>query len=77
MSEVPEWAQEVRERVVRIETKLDTYNGIREAAYAAKAMGESNERTICKLQEGLTWFWRAIGTAIIGGLVGAYIRVRG
>jgi len=66
---VPAWAQDIRERVVRIETKLDQYNGIREAAYAALEQAEDNTEAIRELKDDRKWLWRTvIGAMLLAGL---------
>lgn len=59
---------EVRERVVRIETKLDKYNKVRETAYKAKEEAEKNREEICELKETQKWVART-GVASILGLL--------
>lgn len=74
---IPVWAQEIRERVVRIETKLDNWAGIREAVATAQRMSESNCKEIAEIKGTLSWLWRAIAGAIIGGVIATYIQMRG
>ena len=47
---VPLWAQEVRERLVAIETKLDRYQDLQQTAYSAKALAEHNMDDIRELK---------------------------
>lgn len=62
---IPPWAQEIRERVVRIETKLDQYNAVREAAYKAKEMAEDALEGVRELRaERNRFVWAIIGTWI-------------
>jgi len=63
---------DVRERVVRIETKLDKYNEVRETAYEAKEMAEDNEKAIKEMKEGQKWASRT-GVGAILGLAGKII----
>lgn len=74
---IPVWAQEIRERMVRIETKLDQYNGIREAAYGAKNTAEGCADDIKEIKASLTWSWRTIAGAIVTGLVAVYMQLKG
>lgn len=74
---IPSWAQDIRERVVRIETKLDHYGGIYDAAYAAKTIGESNKTAIKKMEDDITWLWRTVLGAVLVSLVGIYVKMRG
>jgi hypothetical protein len=72
---IPDWAQEIRERVVRIETKLDYYNGIRETAHEAKNMSISNCEAIREIKGNMTWLWRTIGGALIVAAVAALLTI--
>lgn len=70
--------QDIRERVVRVETKLDNFNGLREKADKVEAkLGEvearakSNTHRIDKIESNQTWLWRTIAGAIIAAVVGA------
>lgn len=74
----PDILMEIRERLVRVEVKLDNHNGIRERVDAVEdraieneAMGKSNCKSIDKLEENSTWLWRTIVGAIIAAGVTA------
>jgi hypothetical protein len=74
----PDILMEIRERLVRVEVKLDNHNGIRERVDSVEdraiendAMGKSNCKRIDKLEENNTWLWRTIVGAIIVAAVGA------
>ena len=69
---------EIRERLVRVETKLDNHNGIRERLDAVEdraieneARGKSNTHRVNKLEENNTWLWRTVVGAIIIAAVAA------
>jgi len=69
---------DIRERLVRVETKLDNQNDLREKVdYAegkmieTEARSKSNTHRIDKLEENNTWLWRTIVGAIIVAAVGA------
>jgi len=69
---------EIRERLVRVETKLDNHNGIRERLDAVEdraieneARGKSNTHRVNKLEENNTWLWRTVVGAIICAAVAA------
>ncbi len=66
---IPSWAQEIRERVVRIETKLDAYNGVREAAFTAKNLSETNNEAIKELKDDRKWLWRTTAGALILAMI--------
>lgn len=63
--QIPAWAQEIRERVVRIETKLDEYNGIRKAAYEALETSKDNSEDIRDLKDDRKWLWRTVAGAFL------------
>ena len=70
---------DIRERIVRVETKLDNHNGLRERvdvvedrAIENESRGKSNSHRIDKLEENNTWLWRTIVGAIIGVSVAAF-----
>jgi len=69
---------DIRERLVRVETKLDNHNGIRERldlvedkAIENESRSKSNCHRIDKLEENNTWLWRVIVGAIISAAVTA------
>ena len=76
----PDILMEIRERLVRVEVKLDNHNGIRERvdavedkAIETEAMGKSNCKRIDKLEENNTWLWRTMVGAIIAAGVAAKV----
>lgn len=71
---------DIRERLVRVETKIDNQNGIREKVDAVEgkvieteARSKSNTHRIDKLEANLTWLWRAVAGAIVSAAMGALI----
>lgn len=69
---------DIRERLVRVETKLDNHNGIRERldvvedkAIENESRSKSNCHRIDKLEENNTWLWRTIVGAIVCATVAA------
>lgn len=74
----PDILVEIRERLVRVETKLDYHNGIRERVDAVEdkaieneSRSKSNCHRIDKLEENNTWLWRTIVGAIIAAAITA------
>jgi len=67
--EIMQAIYDVRERVVRIETKLDQYNAVRETAYKAKELAEDNEKAIGELKDSQKWGTRT-GIGALVGLLG-------
>lgn len=66
---VPPWAVEMKERLARLETKIDRYNNVRDTAYEAKQKALENERDIQQLQADRQWLYRLV----IGALIMAFI----
>ncbi|WP_425805250.1 hemolysin XhlA family protein [Desulfitobacterium sp. Sab5] len=71
---------DIRERLVRVETKIDAQNDIRERVDAVEdkatkteERSKSNTHRIDKLEANNTWLWRAFAGAIIAAAVGAIV----
>lgn len=69
---------DIRERLVRVETKLDNQNGLREKvdfienkSTETEARSKSNTHRIDRLEANNTWLWRTIVGAIIVAGAGA------
>ncbi|MHB8124627.1 MAG: hemolysin XhlA family protein [Desulfitobacteriaceae bacterium] len=63
---------DIRERLVRLETKLDTQSDLREKvenmeakAIETESRSKSNTHRINKLEANNTWLWRTIAGAVI------------
>jgi len=74
----PNLLMDIRERLVRVETKLDNHNGIRERVDAVEDraienefQGKSNTHRVNKLEENNTWLWRTVVGAIICAAIAA------
>lgn len=65
--------QEILERIVRIETKIDGYNSTREKADIAYNKACQNEKDITEIKDNQKWLWRTIAGAIILGLISTLI----
>lgn len=63
--------QEIRERIVRIETKLDNYNDLREKAEKAHALSIQNTTSIKRIEDNQTWLWRTVIGGLITGAIAA------
>ena len=68
--------QEILERIVRIETKIDGYNSTREKADMAYTKAIENEKDIAEMKDNQKWLWRTIAGAIIMGILSAAIKFR-
>lgn len=64
-----QFEREVLERLTKIETKLDDYNGIREKVEEAHTKSKENEKEINELKEKIQWITRTLVGAIITGTV--------
>lgn len=65
--------QEILERIVRIETKIDGYNSTREKADIAYNKACQNEKDITEIKDNQKWLWRTIAGAIVLGLISTLI----
>lgn len=61
--------KEILDRLARIETKLDDYNGIKSKAEDGYVLSKENEKDIEEIQDKLKWITRTLVTAIISGIV--------
>lgn len=64
---------EIKDKVTRVETKLDTYNDYNKKTDSAYNMACGNSKDIEEIKDSLIWLWRTIAGAIIIGAVGATI----
>ncbi|WP_188332158.1 hemolysin XhlA family protein [Alicyclobacillus suci] len=69
MNQIPEREQELRERVVRIETELENLVTAREKAETADVKLKSLEHRVKRLEDSHMWLWRAVVGAIATGLI--------
>lgn len=69
MKQEKEFEREVLERLTKIETKLDDYNGIKSKAEDGYVLSKENEKDIEELKDKLKWITRTLVTAIITGVV--------
>lgn len=68
-----ELLQDIRDRTIRLETKMDSVNEIKDevkhirtTADAAYNKSDKNEMEIKRINESLTWVWRTFTAAGIG-----------
>lgn len=68
---------DIRERLVRVETKIDTQNDLRKKVDDTEmkvtevdARSKSNTHRVNKLEENNTWLWRTTVGAIIVTFIG-------
>ncbi|KLU66290.1 hemolysin XhlA [Desulfosporosinus acididurans] len=72
---------DIRERLVRVETKIDTQNDLRKKvddteakAIDTEARSKSNTKRLDKLEANNTWLWRTVVAAIISAVVLMYFK---
>lgn len=68
--------QEILERIVRIETKIDSYNSTKEKADTAYNKAMQNEKDINEMKDNQKWLWRTIVGTILVGVIGAVIKFK-
>ncbi|MCY6355368.1 hemolysin XhlA family protein [Clostridium sp. ZS2-4] len=68
--------QEILERIVRIETKIDSYNSTKEKADTAYNKACQNEKDISEIKDNMKWLWRTIAGAILIGVILAIVKFR-
>jgi len=64
-----DFEKEVLERLTKIETKLDDYNGIKTKAEDGYTLSKENEKDIEELKDKLKWITRTLAGAIISGII--------
>lgn len=71
---------EILERLVRLETKLDNYNGLREKLDITSKNSDIHyerikqlDARLIKIEDGQKWLWRTIAGALIMSFLAAYI----
>ena len=72
---------DIRERLVRVETKLDTQNELGKKVDSndtrlaeVDSRSKSNTHRLDKLEGNITWLWRTVAGAIIVAFIGAFIK---
>lgn len=64
-----DFEREVLERLTKIETKLDDYNGIKTKAEDGYTLSKENEKDIEELKDKLKWITRTLVGAILSGII--------
>lgn len=64
-----DFEREVLERLTKIETKLDDYNGIKTKAEEGYTLSKENTKEIEELQDKIKWITRTVVGALLTGLV--------
>lgn len=76
-SQVTEKLDDIKERLVVIETKMEMYKGIDRAAHDAIGQSTAAHKRLDKLEDTLTWVWRVLGAAILVELARTVMHVGG
>ena len=69
MKNEKDFEREVLERLTKIETKLDDYNGIKTKAEEGYVLAKENEKDIKELKDKIQWITRTLIGAIITGAI--------
>ncbi len=62
--------QQILERLVRLETKLDNYNGLKEIVYETNNKAVQNERNLGEIRDSIKWLTRTVTGAVVTTVVG-------
>jgi ribonuclease HIII len=72
---------EILERLVRLETKIDDYNRLRDKvdlthtlATTAHNLAIDNEKDISEIKSNQRWLWRTIAGALILAAIAAFVK---
>jgi hypothetical protein len=60
---------EIRDRVIRVETKIEGYNGLREKVDKAYNLSANNKEDVDDMKDNQKWLWRTT----LGGILAAVI----
>lgn len=66
--------EEILERLVRMETKLDDFTRLREKAESAYTTSNQNKEDIETIQDNIKWLWRTGLGAVIVAAIGFIIK---
>lgn len=66
---------EILERVVRIETKIDGYNHLREKLDKTYGLARQNQRDVCDIKDNNKWLWRTVAAALIVSALGTITKL--
>lgn len=68
--------REILDRLTRLETKLDNYNGYREKTDEAFTVAKNNKERLDKIEANIQWLWRLIAGALLLGILAATIQFK-
>ena len=61
--------QEILERIVRIETKIDSYNNLREKLEQTFQMSSANKEDVAELKDNQKWLSRTVAGAVLVSVI--------
>lgn len=67
--------REILERVVRVETKIDDYNGLKDKLDKAYGMACNTDKRVDKMEDNTKWLWRTIAGVLISAAVIAAVKL--
>lgn len=65
LTQLSEKLDDIKERLVVIETKMEQYKGIDRTAHDAEAIATSAHKRIDKVEDHLNWVWRIVVGAVL------------
>ena len=75
---------DIRERLVRVETKIDGMRDVRETAEAAEKTAneaiqsaKSAHRRIDEIGDNQKWLWRTVVGVVLAGVISFFMRFKG
>ncbi|BBI31464.1 hemolysin XhlA family protein [Cohnella abietis] len=75
---------DIRERVVRLETKIDAMTDVRDTAEAARdaaiealQMAKSAHKQVDEIADNQRWLWRTVVGAILAAVIAAVVKLQG
>ncbi len=74
--EIQKEIREILGRVIRMETKIDNYNEMKEKVDRAYNQSFNNKEDIAELKENNKWLWRTVAGALIISFIGAFLMWR-
>lgn len=84
MSNEHEVLSEIRERLVRVETKIDAMTDVKATAETAKVTAnEADQRArsahhrIDEIADNQRWLWRTVVGGIVAAVIGLFIKIKG
>ncbi len=68
---------DIRERVVRLETKIDSMTDVRETALEALQLARSSHKRIDEIADNQRWLWRTLVGAILAAAIATLTNLQG